>query len=75
MIYVMMGLKNLATKHSIENSLYHSDAINIVYGLLGDYRVTKWLDCVYDRDLSEKETWSKLIASLGKMLTVQQESL
>ncbi len=69
----MSDLISLAKYHSIEGKLYYDDGIDIIYGLLGDTRVTKWLTLTCDDDLQGKELWEKLIKFLEKELKVQQE--
>ena len=69
----MSDLISLAKYHSIEGKLYYGDGIDIIYGLLGDTRVTKWLTLTCDDDLQGKELWEKLIKFLEKELKVQQE--
>ena len=72
-INAMSDLMKLAQKHNIENVLYYGEAINIIYSILGDVRLTKWLTKISEEEFDEKETWIKLIEYLEKELKVQQE--
>ena len=63
LINTMKDLLKLAEEHKIERHLFYGDAI---YKLMGDGRVTRWLDNAYDDKLEEKEMWIKLIAFLEK---------
>ena len=69
----MTDLMSLAKYHDIEGKLYFGDGIDTIYGLMGDFRVTKWLTQICDQGLDGKELWSELIRFLEKELKVKQE--
>ena len=66
-------LISLSKYHGIENKLYHGDHLNVIYGLMGESRVKKWITITCDQELEEEELWNKLISFLDKELKVQQE--
>ena len=66
-------LISLSKYHGIENKLYHGDHLNVIYGLMGETRVRKWITMTCDEELEEEELWRKLIMFLEKELKVQQE--
>ena len=69
----MSDLISLAKYHNIEGKLYFGEGIDIIYGLMGDFRVTKWLTNICDKDLEGEELWNELICFLEKELKVKQE--
>ena len=76
LINLINGISDLLTLskyHGIENKLYHGDHLNVIYGLMGESRVKKWITITCDEELEEEELWSKLILFLEKELKVQQE--
>ena len=68
----MNDLMKLAEKHEIESKLYNGDGLNIIYGMLGDSRLTRWLSSINDVELEDKELWKRLIKFLDKELNVTQ---
>ena len=69
----MTDLISLAKFHHLEGKLYYGEGIDIIYNLMGDQRVTKWLNKTYDKDLEEEDLWQELILFLDKELKIQQE--
>ena len=69
----MTDLITLAKYHHLEGKLYHGEGIDIVYNLMGDQRVTKWLTKICDKNLDGEDLWQELIVFLDKELKVQQE--
>ena len=69
----MSDLMSLAKYHNIEAKLYYGNGIDLIYGLMGDFRVTKWLNNTCDMDLEGEELWNQLIIFLEKELKVKQE--
>ena len=65
-INLMKDLVELSKFHNIENKLYNGDAIEKIYKLLGDSRVTRWLSSSCDENLEDAELWNKLIKFLEK---------
>ena len=43
----MADLMKLSKRHHIEGRLYNGDALDILYGMLGERRVTSWLVKIY----------------------------
>ena len=41
----------LSHRHAIEPKLYNSDALDNIYKLMEDGRMTKWLSSIYDEDM------------------------
>ena len=72
-INAMSDLISLCKRHCIEGKLYNGDALNIIYSMMGDGRVTRWLTCICDENLEDEALWSKLIMFLEKELKVEQE--
>ena len=66
-------LMSLATKHHIEMNLFYGDGLERIYMVMGDARLTKWLEYSVDFDLHNKTLWSKLIGFLEKEIKVQQQ--
>ena len=66
-------LISLSKYHGIENKLYYGDSLEIIYGLMGEVRVKKWISLTCDEDLEEELKWQRLISFLEKELKVQQE--
>ena len=66
LINTMKDLLKLSEKHKIERYLFYGDALDRIYKLMGDGRLTRWLDNAYDDKLEEKEVWIKLIVFLQK---------
>ena len=73
LVNAMTDLMSLAKYHDIEGKLYFGDGIDLIYGLMGDFRVTKWLTQTCDQNLDGKELWVELIQFLEKELRVKQE--
>ena len=77
----MVDLMKLSKRHHIEGRLYNGDALDILYGMLGERRVTSWLEKIYDNELKyddemeDEELWKKLIKFLEKELKLEQEKL
>ena len=69
----MLDLISLSKYHGIEGKLYHGEGLEIIYGLMGETRVTKWISQICDEKLEEEQLWKRLIAFLEKEMKVQQE--
>ena len=72
-INVMKELIDICERHRIKAHLYNGDAINRIYKLIGDKRVTRWLYTKYDKAFDEETTWVKLIEFLEKEVIIQQQ--
>ena len=62
----MTDLMSLAKYHNIEGKLYFGDGIDTIYELMGDFRVTKWLNQTCDLSLEGKDLWNELIRFLER---------
>ena len=74
-INFMMDLMKLAVKNNIENKLYYGEGIGMIYGLLGDHRVTRWLSSIINEELEGQRLWAELVKFLEQELKLQQEKL
>ena len=74
-INAMKDLLSLSKKHGIERKLFHGDALDRIYVLLGDGRVTRWLSLGYDKNWEDEELWNNLIEFLEKDLKIHQQKL
>ena len=68
-------LTMLAEKHDIEHHLYYSDAIQRLYNLLDDPRLSKWLGQITDQELTPKQTWMKFVNFLDKEQRMLQQKI
>ena len=75
MINLMRDLMTLASKHGIEKCLYYGDALDTVYKLMGDSRVTKWLEQSVEVKQTGKVLWRNVIDFLERELKIQQQNL
>jgi len=55
LITMMKDLTILSSDHGIEQHLYCSNAIERVYSIIGDLRVTRWLNISCEKELSDKQ--------------------
>jgi len=74
-ISLIKDLINLSKKHNIEQKLYNGDALEKIFKLIGDARVTRWLSSICDEDITDEEYWQKLILFLEKDMKVQYQKL
>ena len=72
-INAMNDLIELAVKHNIEKTLYYGPGLNIIYKVLGEGRLHRWLTSIVDEDLEERALWDRLIKFLERDLKVAQE--
>ena len=64
---------SLASKHKIEMNLFYGDGLERIYKVMGDARLTKWLEYSIDFDLHNKTLWSKLIGFLEKEIKIHNK--
>ena len=73
----MTDLMSLTKRHKIDGKLYNGDALDIIYGILGDRIVTKWLDQQYrgaeDVEKEGEDLWKELILFLERQQKLEQE--
>ena len=74
-INLIKDLIFLEKEHHIENYLYYGGAINKIYNLLGEARLSRWLAQISKDNLTPKVTWSKLCTFLEDELKIQQQKL
>jgi len=72
-INMLRDLEKLAYDHHIEEYLYFGDGLIKVYHLLGDRRTTKFLATICDDNLTQQQTWGKLIAFLEREKKLHQQ--
>ena len=72
-INAMNDLIELAEKHNIQNKLYYGEGLNMIYKVLGEGRLHRWLTSIVEENLEERELWTRLIKFLEKDLKVAQE--
>ena len=76
MVSTMKDLAVIAEKHKIEGKLYNGDALQKIYHMMGDSRMTRWLSTICDEDdIQDKELWMRLIQFLDKELKVQHQKV
>ena len=71
-IKTIKDLMQLSHRHDIAPKLYNSDALDKIYKLMGDGRMTKQLSSIYDEGTEEEVLWKRLIAFLEKDFSIQQ---
>ena len=69
----MKDLIKLSKYHNIEAKLFHGDGLDMIYSIMGEARVTKWISKTCEKNFEEEELWNHLIIFLEKELRVQQE--
>ena len=72
-INAMSDLIKLAKRHNLEGRLYYGDGLDMIYGIMGETRITKWLTSICDESLEGEALWKRLIIFLEKELKIQQE--
>ena len=68
----MRDVMKLAHEHKIEYRLYYSDAIQKIYALLDDTRLTKWFSSIEGKNFDEPEVWERFVQFLEKEISIQQ---
>ena len=72
-VNIARDLMKLAKEHHIKSRLYNGDALERIYKMMGEVRVTRWLTYSCDEDLEDEELWKALIKFLEKEQRVQQQ--
>ena len=70
---VIHEVMRLAKEHHVEQHLYYGDGLSTIYNLLGNQRTTKFLTSIVDDNLSEKDTWARLVTFLEREKKVHQQ--
>ena len=71
----MIDLKSLATKHGVEQHLFHTSNVAKIFGLLGRKRQTELTKKFVTCDHSEKDKWDEIISYLDNELKVTEQLL
>ena len=74
-ISTIKDLIQLSYRHNIEHKVYNSDALDKIYKLMGDGRMTKWLSSIYDEDIEGEVLWKRLMVFLEKDFSIQQQKI
>ena len=70
----MHDLLRLSKRFNIEQKLYHGEAFDIIQGMMGEPRLTRWLTSISEVcNLDEEEKWERLTEFFEKELRVQEE--
>ena len=70
-INAISDLIKLAKRHNLEGRLYYGDGLDMIYGIMGEARIAKWLTSICDETLEGEALWKRLILFLEKELKVQ----
>ena len=63
----MHDLLKLSKRFEIEQKLYHGEAFDLIQGMMGEPRITKWLTSISDGGgLDGEENWNRLIEFFEK---------
>ncbi len=75
LVNVIHDLMKIAEVHKIEDKLYNGDSVFTIYKVMGDIKVTKFIETekTYDQVLMGKELWNKLVQFLEKDIKIQLE--
>ena len=69
----MSDLLKLSKKFNIEEKLCHGEGFDIIYRMMGDVRITRWLNGTCDENLDERKKWERLQKFLGRELKIEEE--
>ena len=69
----MKDLMTLVKNHDIEGKLYDGDALDRIFILLGESRITRWLSQLSDGTPDGKDAWESIIKFLEKEAKIQQQ--
>lgn len=61
LVNVIYDLIKLAKTHKIEGKLYYGDGIYAIYKIIGDTKVTKFLEKTWDDELKREELWKVFV--------------
>ena len=71
----MKDTMKLSELHGIEQHLYYGNAIEKIYVLIDDIRLTKWFETMKDRSEDASKLWMRLINFLEKEISILQLKL
>ena len=71
----MTDLIKLSARHNVPGKLYNGEATDIIYGMMGEKGVTKWLGNIIDEGLEGEILWNRLITFLERESKLEQEKL
>ena len=69
----MRDLIKLSKKYYIEAKIYNGNALEITYKMIGDGRVSRWLESICDEGVSDEQSWEIFIKFLEKEMRVLQK--
>ena len=72
-VNVIQDLMRLAEDHGIEEKLYYGEGIYAIYKILGEAKVTKFIERTCETGKDGKDLWDKLLKFLEKDIKVQLE--
>ena len=64
LVNAMSELQFLVEKHDIKNALYHSSNLGIIYDLIGDQRMRRFIAENSNTEMNEQENWNKIMVFL-----------
>lgn len=73
LINCMYDVIRLAKRHNIENNLFYGDALERIYKLCGNDRITRWFVVQHDKPWSGEELWQEFIKFLEKDVKIHQQ--
>ena len=71
----MTELKQLAAKHDIEHSLYHTSNLAKVFQVLGRQRQRKITEKLLGKNVNEEGEWDEIINSLDSEIKLKEKMI
>ena len=72
-VNVIRDLMRLAEDHGIEQKLYNGDGVYAIYKIIGEAKVTKFIERTCEAKPDGRDLWSELLKFLEKDIKVQLE--
>ena len=72
-VNTIKDLMRLAEDHGIEEKLYNGDGIYAIYKIIGEAKVTKFIERICETKPDGRDLWSELLKFLEKDIKVQLE--
>ena len=75
LVNVIHDLMKIAKVHKIEEKLYNGESIYTIYKVMGDAKVTRFIEVekTYEDELKGKDLWDRLVKFLEKDIKIQLE--